>query len=43
MAVRTRTTASVELTHRVRKDHFELQANIKDIAAPAVWNAMLVV
>jgi hypothetical protein len=33
--------ASVELMHRIRKEQFSLPLNIKEAAAPAVWNAVL--
>ena len=35
------TIAGIELMHRIRKGQFVLPANIKDAAAPAVWNAVL--
>jgi transposase-like protein len=33
--------AGVELMHRIRKEQFGLPLNIKETAAPAVWNAVL--
>jgi transposase-like protein len=33
--------AGIELMHRIRKEQFDLRFNIKDTAAPAVWNAVL--
>jgi transposase-like protein len=33
--------AGIELMHRIRKGQFRLQANLKEIAAPALWNAVL--
>jgi transposase-like protein len=33
--------AGTELMHRIRKVQFDLQINIKDTSAPAVWNAVL--
>ena len=33
--------AGIELMHRIRKEQFDMQVNIKDAAAPAVWNAVL--
>jgi transposase-like protein len=36
------TLAGVELMHRIRKGQFSLtQLRLKDITAPAVWNAVL--
>lgn len=33
--------AGIELTHRIRKEQFDLRASIKEAAAPAVRNAVL--
>ena len=36
------TISGIELTHRIRKDQFDLaKLGLKDAAAPAVWNAVL--
>ena len=36
------TISGIELTHRVRKGQFDLaKLDLKDAAAPAVWNAVL--
>jgi len=33
--------AGIELMHRIRKDQFEVGSNLKETAAPTVWNAAL--
>ena len=33
--------AGIELMHRTREEQFDLWPNVKDTAAPAVWNAVL--
>jgi hypothetical protein len=31
----------IELMHRICKGRFDVCSNIKEIAAPAIWNAVL--
>jgi putative transposase len=33
--------AGIELMHRIRKGQFDIRSNIKEIAAPAIWNIVL--
>jgi transposase-like protein len=33
--------AGIELMHRIHKGQFDIRSNLKETAAPAVWNAVL--
>jgi transposase-like protein len=33
--------AGIELMHRIRKGQFDVRSNLKETAAPAVWNVVL--